>query len=49
MEGRKDDMESLGYCLIFFLKGSLPWAHVQVGNPDLKLQRVCEIKKSTSF
>ncbi|CAD8047005.1 unnamed protein product [Paramecium sonneborni] len=37
---RKDDLESLGYMLIFLLKGSLPWQNISYKNEDEKVKQV---------
>ena len=48
-QSRRDDLESLGYVLIYFLKGVLPWQNIKKNIKDqLKYQRMMEIKMSTA-
>jgi serine/threonine protein kinase len=42
--GRRDDLESLAYILIYFLRGSLPWQGLELETRDL----VVESKQNTS-
>ena len=43
-QSRRDDLESLGYMMIYFIKGELPWVNVKGKNKDVKYKKIMEKK-----
>jgi len=46
-QGRRDDMESLGYIFMYFNKGTLPWQGLKAATKKQKYERISEKKRST--
>ena len=46
---RRDDIESLGYTLLYFLKGILPWNNIKAKTLNERMEKVKEIKMNTSL
>ena len=43
---KKDDLESLGYILLFLLKGELPWEYIANDlNERDKIRKIYQLKK----
>ena len=47
-QSRRDDLESISYILLYFLRGRLPWQGLKVNNKDDRYRKILEKKKSTS-
>ena len=47
-QSRRDDLESIAYILLYFLRGSLPWQGLKINNKEDRYKKICEKKKNTS-
>lgn len=48
-QSRRDDLESLGYVLMYFNLGALPWQGLKAANKRQKYERISEKKLSTTI
>jgi len=46
-QGPRDDLEAIGYMLVYFSQGRLPWQGVVASSPQARYEAIGKIKRST--
>ena len=47
-QSRRDDLEAIGYVLMYFLRGRLPWQGIPLKNKEERYRKIMEKKMETS-
>ena len=47
-QSRRDDLEAIGYVLMYFLRGSLPWQGLQIQKGEDRYKKILQKKKATT-
>merc|ERR1712226_447221 len=48
-QSRRDDLESIGYMMIYFCRGQLPWQGIQADTKEEKYHKIMQCKRDTSI
>ena len=48
-QSRRDDLESLGYVIVYIATGTLPWVNIQSDNKDELYDKILELKMKTTL